>query len=86
MVADVPVIGGAHVDAWAQPEILKQTFDFFDKNAVKKKLSPNRSAAAFLRLPWRTVPANVLQVPRRHPVVAHGNRENGTRHLADRDI
>jgi pimeloyl-ACP methyl ester carboxylesterase len=33
----LPVIGGAHVDAWAQPEILKQTFDFFDKNATKKK-------------------------------------------------
>jgi poly(3-hydroxybutyrate) depolymerase len=33
----LPVIGGAHVDAWAQPDILKQTFDFFDKNATKKK-------------------------------------------------
>ena len=33
----LPVIGGAHVDAWAQPEIIKQTFDFFDKNATKKK-------------------------------------------------
>jgi poly(3-hydroxybutyrate) depolymerase len=33
----LPVIGGAHVDAWAQPDILKQTFDFFDKNAAKKK-------------------------------------------------
>jgi poly(3-hydroxybutyrate) depolymerase len=33
----LPVIGGAHVDAWAQPDILKQTFDFFDKNPTKKK-------------------------------------------------
>jgi poly(3-hydroxybutyrate) depolymerase len=33
----LPVIGGAHVDAWAQPDILRQTFDFFDKNATKKK-------------------------------------------------
>ena len=33
----LPVIGGAHVDAWAQPDILKQTFDFFDKNPAKKK-------------------------------------------------
>ena len=33
----LPVIGGAHVDAWAQPDILKQTFDFFDKHATKKK-------------------------------------------------
>ena len=24
-------------DAWAQPEILKQTFDFFDKHKAKKK-------------------------------------------------
>jgi poly(3-hydroxybutyrate) depolymerase len=31
----LPVIGGTHIDAWAQPEILKQTFDFFD--AHKKK-------------------------------------------------
>ena len=33
----LPVIGGAHTDAWAQPEILKQTFDFFDKHRAKKK-------------------------------------------------
>ena len=33
----LPVIGGAHVDAWAQPEILKQTFDFFDMYKVKQK-------------------------------------------------
>jgi poly(3-hydroxybutyrate) depolymerase len=31
----LPVIGGAHTDAWAQPEILKQTFDFFDAHATK---------------------------------------------------
>ncbi len=33
----LPVIGGAHTDAWAQPEILKQTFDFFDKYKTKQK-------------------------------------------------
>jgi poly(3-hydroxybutyrate) depolymerase len=33
----LPVIGGTHVDAWAQPEILKQTFDFFDKYKTKQK-------------------------------------------------
>ena len=33
----LPVIGGQHVDAWAQPEILKQTFDFFDKYKAKQK-------------------------------------------------
>ena len=27
----------AHTDAWAQPEILKQTFDFFDKYKTKQK-------------------------------------------------
>jgi poly(3-hydroxybutyrate) depolymerase len=27
----LPVPGGQHVDAWAQPEIIGQTFDFFDK-------------------------------------------------------
>jgi len=31
----LPVIGGMHTDAWAQPEILTQIFDFFDK--YKKK-------------------------------------------------
>ena len=36
-LAWLPVIGGAHVDAWAQHDILKQTFDFFDKHATKKK-------------------------------------------------
>ena len=33
----LPVLGGTHVDAWAQPEILKQTFDFFDKYKKKQK-------------------------------------------------
>jgi poly(3-hydroxybutyrate) depolymerase len=33
----LPVVGGQHVDAWAQPEILKQTFDFFDKYKTKQK-------------------------------------------------
>jgi len=33
----LPVVGGAHTDAWAQPEILKQTFDFFDKYKTKQK-------------------------------------------------
>jgi poly(3-hydroxybutyrate) depolymerase len=31
----LPVTGGMHVDAWAQPEVIKQIFDFFD--AHKKK-------------------------------------------------
>jgi poly(3-hydroxybutyrate) depolymerase len=31
----LPVIGGMHVDAWAQPEVIQQIFDFFD--AHKKK-------------------------------------------------
>jgi poly(3-hydroxybutyrate) depolymerase len=31
----LPVIGGSHVDAWAQPQILKQTFDFFDAHHKK---------------------------------------------------
>ena len=31
----LPVTGGMHVDAWAQPEVLEQIFDFFD--AHKKK-------------------------------------------------
>jgi poly(3-hydroxybutyrate) depolymerase len=26
----LPVVGGTHVDAWAQPEVIKQIFDFFD--------------------------------------------------------
>lgn len=36
-VTFLPVIGGAHVDAWALPDILKQTFDFFDKYRTKQK-------------------------------------------------
>ena len=31
----LPVTGGMHTDAWAQPEVIKQIFDFFD--AHKKK-------------------------------------------------
>src|SRR5262245_22126925 len=33
----LPVPGGKHVDAWAQPEILSQIFDFFDRHAGKAK-------------------------------------------------
>ena len=33
----LPVAGGAHTDAWAQPQILAQTFDFFDQHRVKGK-------------------------------------------------
>jgi len=33
----LPVAGGAHTDAWAQPEILKQIFDFFDTHKTKGK-------------------------------------------------
>ncbi len=32
----LPVIGGAHTDAWAQPEVIKQIFDFFDAHPKKK--------------------------------------------------
>jgi poly(3-hydroxybutyrate) depolymerase len=31
----LPVPGGAHTDAWALPDILKQTFDFYDRHAAK---------------------------------------------------
>ena len=31
------VTGGQHTDAWAQPEIIKQIFDFFDANKTKLK-------------------------------------------------
>jgi poly(3-hydroxybutyrate) depolymerase len=31
----LPVVGGAHTDAWAQPVVIEQIFDFFD--AYKKK-------------------------------------------------
>jgi len=33
----LPVPGGKHVDAWAQPEIISQVFDFFDKHIGKAK-------------------------------------------------
>ncbi|MDR0779350.1 MAG: hypothetical protein LBF16_01475 [Pseudomonadales bacterium] len=33
----LPVTGGAHTDAWAQTEILKQTFDFFDTHKTRQK-------------------------------------------------
>jgi poly(3-hydroxybutyrate) depolymerase len=31
----LPVAGGKHVDAWAQPDIIKQIFDFFDAHTTK---------------------------------------------------
>jgi poly(3-hydroxybutyrate) depolymerase len=31
----LPVVGGKHVDAWAQPEIISQIFDFFDAHKTK---------------------------------------------------
>jgi len=33
----VGVAGGQHTDAWAQPEIIKQIFDFFDAHKTKQK-------------------------------------------------
>jgi len=33
----LPVAGGAHTDAWAQPEILNQIFDFFDAHKAKAR-------------------------------------------------
>ncbi|HYV96231.1 MAG TPA: prolyl oligopeptidase family serine peptidase [Gemmatimonadaceae bacterium] len=33
----LPVIGGKHVDAWAQPEIINQIFDFFDAHKAKAR-------------------------------------------------
>ena len=33
----LPVPGGKHVDAWAQPEIISQIFDFFDRHVGKAK-------------------------------------------------
>ena len=33
----LPVTGGMHTDAWAQPEIVTQIFDFFDKYKTKQK-------------------------------------------------
>jgi poly(3-hydroxybutyrate) depolymerase len=31
----LPVAGGAHTDAWAQPEVIAQIFDFFDAHRKK---------------------------------------------------
>jgi poly(3-hydroxybutyrate) depolymerase len=31
----LPVAGGMHVDAWAQPDVIKQIFDFFDAHRKK---------------------------------------------------
>jgi poly(3-hydroxybutyrate) depolymerase len=36
----LPVPGGLHVDAWAQPEIIGQTFDFFDKYRTRTSVAP----------------------------------------------
>jgi poly(3-hydroxybutyrate) depolymerase len=33
----LPVAGGAHTDAWAQPAIISQIFDFFDAHRTKMK-------------------------------------------------
>ena len=33
----LPVPGGAHTDAWAQPEIVNRIFDFFDAHKTKMK-------------------------------------------------
>jgi len=33
----LPVPGGAHTDAWAQPAIISQIFDFFDAHKTKMK-------------------------------------------------
>ncbi|HEY4212084.1 MAG TPA: prolyl oligopeptidase family serine peptidase [Steroidobacteraceae bacterium] len=41
----LPVIGGTHVDAWAQPQIIKQIFDFFDAHkqaSVAHKAHPKK--------------------------------------------
>jgi hypothetical protein len=31
----LPVPGGAHTDAWAQPEVIEQIFGFFDAHRKK---------------------------------------------------
>jgi predicted peptidase len=36
-VTFVGVPGGMHTDAWAQPDIIKQIFDFFDAHKTKAK-------------------------------------------------
>lgn len=33
----LPVAGGMHADAWAQPDIIRQIFDFFDKHTTRAK-------------------------------------------------
>ncbi len=33
----LPVAGGMHTDAWAQPEIIKQIFDFYDAHKTKRR-------------------------------------------------
>ena len=33
----VGVMGGQHTDAWAQPDVIKQIFDFFDAHKTKLK-------------------------------------------------
>ena len=33
----LPVVAGAHTDAWALPDILKQTFDFYDRYRTKQR-------------------------------------------------
>jgi pimeloyl-ACP methyl ester carboxylesterase len=33
----LPVPGGAHTDAWAQPAIIGQIFDFFDAHKTKSR-------------------------------------------------
>jgi hypothetical protein len=33
----LPVAGGMHTDAWAQPGIIAQIFDFFDAHRTKAK-------------------------------------------------
>ena len=41
----LPVPGGQHVDAWAQPEIIGQTFDFFDKYRTRAGRAGTATAA-----------------------------------------
>ena len=36
-VTFLPVPGGDHTAAWAQPDIIKQIFDFFDAHKTKAK-------------------------------------------------
>jgi hypothetical protein len=32
----LPVVGGKHVDAWAQPDVIRQIFDFFDAHRGRR--------------------------------------------------